>query len=186
MKKCPECNKRYEDSQKFCSDCGIELVELSQEEQALVAEESQKAQSKKKGVIAIACVLVLAIIFVFGVALLPTINNKAMAKAAISAVEDEIGRTIVTDYCYKFDIPQGNYNQLGYSIAGTYIEVSYLNDSYFVKMDGKTVTEIIYDDDFTYLDLLYENPKYYDYYDITMYYLELLIDEYDKLIKIEL
>lgn len=39
MKKCTKCGKTYDDSFKFCSDCGIELVEENQEEKEVEVEE---------------------------------------------------------------------------------------------------------------------------------------------------
>ena len=32
MKKCPGCGSIYEDTQKFCSECGSPLVEVTEEE----------------------------------------------------------------------------------------------------------------------------------------------------------
>ena len=45
MKKCPQCDKRYDDLQKFCSDCGVELIDLSWEEQNQLIAEEQKAKT---------------------------------------------------------------------------------------------------------------------------------------------
>ena len=38
MKKCPGCGSIYEDTQKFCSECGSPLVEVTEEVPAVPAE----------------------------------------------------------------------------------------------------------------------------------------------------
>lgn len=185
MKKCPKCNKHYRDSQKFCSDCGLELIELSQEEQALVAEESQKAQSKKKGVIAIACILMLAIIAVCGVMMYP----KLQVKNAIAELENELNRSVNVSECDVFTLPDGTKSSITmsygskYSLDGTYVVIAagYL-DTYFVKMDGLKV-DYIYDYD---IYASYTVTKQFNeiYLDIYEEYIDLIGTEKIKTIKV--
>ena len=193
MKKCPQCDKRYDDLQKFCSDCGVELIDLSWEEQNQLIAEEQKAKTKKTGIIVVACVLVLAILIGAGVMMYPSMNNKAMAESAINAVEKELGHGVIVRHCYKFEIPKGEFSEIGNQpIEGTYIAVSCLEDSYYVKMNEKTAVKVFYDGDYSYLDILYDNPEYYRYFGILMYYSELLAhdlkndEDSAKVIEIEL
>ena len=145
MKKCLQCDKRYDDSQKFCSDCGVELTDLSWEEQNQLIAEEQKAKTKKTGIIAIACVLVLAILIGAGVMMYPSMQ----VKAAISATEDKVGREFYSlDRCVRFKVDDAVISELDeYVIPGTYVCVWEDDlDIYFVRMKGLNA-DFIYDYD---------------------------------------
>lgn len=145
MKKCPQCDKRYDDLQKFCRDCGVELTDLSWEEQNQLIADEQKANKKKMGIIAVACVLVLTILIGAGVMLYPSMQ----VNAAISAVEENTGRGIYSlDRCVLFKVDDAVISELDeYVIPGTYVCVWKDDlDIYFVRMKGLNA-DFIYDYD---------------------------------------
>lgn len=131
MKKCPQCDKRYDDSQKFCSDCGVELTDLSWDEQNQLIAEEQKAKTKKTGIIAVACVLALVIAIGFFTMFYPILQ----AKQAVSAVAEERGSNYAIAYvteCDIFECPYGKF---------VVVDLGYL-DKYFVRVEGLEVKSV--------------------------------------------
>ena len=185
MKKCPQCDKRYDDSQKFCSDCGVELTDLSWDEQNQLIADEQKTKTKKMGIIVVACVVVLAIAIGAAVMMYP----KMQVKNAIAGLEDELNRAIYVTECDIFTLPEGTKSSVtmgsghNYSIDGTYvlIEQGYL-DMYFVKMDGLKVHHI-YDYD---IYAKYEIQKQFNdiYLDIAEEYIDLIGTDKIKTVKV--
>ncbi len=126
MKKCPNCEKRYEEQRQFCSECGSELVSLSVEELRVVNE--QKAKGKNKTIaIVISTVVVLVAIFIM------LILPKMQANAAVDLVEEETGYRHTGECC----------NYLKLSSGGEYFVVVKGYTYYFVRKDGLWISDYV-------------------------------------------